>query len=134
MNRHSWLGGFCRWPTRCTPNIARRCERDMPPQLLGNALIPTAIATRTEESHECWNGSVFTRRGHERRRSGLARWSCGEIGKDRERAGRTNCRRPRLTKPQQAQLLLGYLDREQRGKGKRQEGAKHDEPSPMKRI
>jgi hypothetical protein len=84
---------------------------DMPPQLLGNALMPTAMCHPNKglarmlqrvRVYQAWargkNGTV------------LARWSCAEMGKiANEVAGKLPDLR--LSEAQQAQLLLGYLAR-----------------------
>jgi hypothetical protein len=87
----------------------------MPPQLLGNALIPTAISDPNKglarmlqriRVYQAWAGGKKGTR--------LARWSCGEMGKiANELAGRLIDRR--FNEVEQAQLLLGYLARSGNG-------------------
>jgi hypothetical protein len=83
---------------------------DLPPLLLGNALMPTAIAdpnkgfarmTHRLRPYQAWART---------RGSGLARWACAQMGEiASEIAG--NLGDSRLRDAQQAQLLLGYLAR-----------------------
>ena len=88
-----------------------RKDSPLPPQLLGNALIPTALNDPNKglarmllriRVYQAWaRGSKGT---------GLARWSCNEIGKiANELEGKLGTRR--FSEPEQAQLLLGYLAR-----------------------
>ena len=94
---------------------AQYCEvkrkKDMPPQLLGNALIPTAISDPNRglarmllriRVYQAWAGKEGTP---------LARWSCSEMGTiARELAGKL-LPGQRFNEAQQAQLLLGYMAR-----------------------
>ena len=100
-------------------------KNDMPPQLLGNALIPTAIHDPNKalarmllriRPYQAW-----ARRGGSE--AGLARWACGEMGKiATEVAGELPGLR--FSDEQQAQLLLGYLARtESKDEEKIEEGA-----------
>ena len=96
---------------------AQYCENvrrgALPPQLLGNALIPTAVADPSKgfarmvhrlRPYQAWAKTEGT---------GLARWTCAEMGKIAIRlAG--NLPESRLSDAQQAQLLLGYLARSQK--------------------
>jgi hypothetical protein len=102
--------------------VARK--NDMPPQLLGNALIPTAIHDANKalarmllriRPYQAWaKGKSGT---------GLARWSCGEMGKIATEV-ESKLGSVRFNDAQQAQLLLGYLARtEAKEENKTEEGA-----------
>jgi hypothetical protein len=87
---------------------------DMPPQLLGNALIPTAVADPNKgfarmlqrlRPYQAWARS--------KRGSGVARWSCAEMGKIATEIAR-KLPGQRLNEAEQAQLLLGYLARSEK--------------------
>jgi hypothetical protein len=97
---------------------------DMPPQLLGNALIPTAIQDPNKglarmRQRLC----VYQAWARGKKGTGLARWACGEMGKiATEVAGKLPGLR--FSDEQQAQLLLGYLARtESKNEEKIEEGA-----------
>jgi hypothetical protein len=99
-------------------------KNDMPPQLLGNALIPTAIQDPNKglarmRQRLC----VYQAWARGRKGTGLARWACGEMGKiATELAGKLPGLR--FSDEQQAQLLLGYLARtESRDEENVEEGA-----------
>jgi hypothetical protein len=94
---------------------AQYCEvkrkKDMPPQLLGNALIPTAISDPNRglarmllriRVYQAWAGKEGTP---------LARWSCGEMGRIAKELAEKLLPGQRFNEAQQAQLLLGYLAR-----------------------
>jgi hypothetical protein len=97
---------------------------DTPPQLLGNALIPTAISDPNRglarmldriRVYQAWAGKKGT---------GLARWSCGEIGKvANELAGKLTAGK-RFDDAERAQLLLGYLARTEKDESRVEKGAK----------
>jgi hypothetical protein len=97
---------------------------DTPPQLLGNALIPTAISDPNRglarmldriRVYQAWAG---------KKGSGLARWSCGEIGKiANELAGELTPGK-RFDDAERAQLLLGYLARTGKDENRVEKGAK----------
>jgi hypothetical protein len=95
---------------------------DMPPQLLGNGLVPTAIQdssrglARMLQRFRPYQAWAKGKKG-----TGLARWACAEMGKiavevaDKLPSGR-------MDDEQQAQLLLGYLARtESKEEGKNEE-------------
>ena len=98
---------------------------DMPPQLLGNALIPTAIQDPNKalarmllriRPYQAW-----ARRGGTE--AGLARWACREMGIIATEVA-TKLAGLRFNDEQQAQLLLGYLARtESKEEEKTEEGA-----------
>jgi len=99
-------------------------KNDMPPQLLGNALIPTAIQDPNKglarmRQRLC----IYQAWARGKKGTGLARWACGEMGKiATEVAGKLPGLR--LSDEQQAQLLLGYLARtESKDEEKIEEGA-----------
>jgi len=87
---------------------------ETPPQLLGNSLIPTAISDANKglarmllriRPYQAWAKKSGT---------GLARWTLGEIGGiAKELEGKLPGRR--LNDAEQAQLLLGYLARSEKG-------------------
>jgi hypothetical protein len=89
---------------------SKKERKSVPPQLLGNALIPTAVADPSKglarmleriRVYKAWAQST-------EEETGLARWSLGEIGKiANELTGKLP--RRRLSDPEQAELLLGYL-------------------------
>jgi hypothetical protein len=95
---------------------AQYCEverkKDTPPQLLGNALIPTAISDPNKGlARMLQRIRIYQAWARGQKGTGLARWSCGEMGKiANELAGRLPSGR-RFTDAEQAQLLLGYLAR-----------------------
>jgi hypothetical protein len=104
---------------------AQYCEHvrkgAQPPQLLGNALIPTAVGDPRKglarmlhrfRPYQAWARSP--------KGSGLAKWTCGEMGKI---AGEIASQLPdrRLNDAEQAQLLLGYVARTE----KSEEGAQN---------
>jgi hypothetical protein len=97
---------------------------DMPPQLLGNALMPTAVQDPNRglarmRQRIC----VYQAWARGKNGTGLARWSCAEMGKiATEVAGKLPA--ARFNDVQQAQLLLGYLARtESKDESKSDEGA-----------
>jgi hypothetical protein len=95
---------------------AQYCEvkrkKDMPPQLVGNALIPTAIndpsrgLARIQQRLRVYQAWARGKEG-----TGLARWSCGEMGKIANELAVRLTRGKRFDEFEQAQLLLGYLAR-----------------------
>ncbi|MBK5291613.1 MAG: hypothetical protein JJE04_08065 [Acidobacteriia bacterium] len=91
---------------------------DLPPQLLGNALIPTAISNlnkglaRTSQRLRVYQAWARGKKG-----TGLARWSCSEMGKIASELAPQLFNR-RLNEAEQAQLLLGYLAREEKKEDK----------------
>jgi hypothetical protein len=99
-------------------------KNDMPPQLLGNALISTAIQDPNKgfarmRQRIC----VYQAWARGKKGTGLARWACGEMGRI---ATEVADKLPglRLDEEQQAQLLLGYLARtESKDEEKTEEGA-----------
>ena len=83
---------------------------DLPPQLLGNALMPTAVSDPVKGFARMRHRLLPYQAWASTRGSALARWACGEMGKiATEIAG--NLGTSRLSDAQQAQLLLGYLAR-----------------------
>ncbi len=84
---------------------------DMPPQLLGNALIPTAISDPNKGlARMLQRIRVYQAWARGKKGTGLARWSCIEMGKiANEVAAELPGRR--FNEAEQAQLLLGYLAR-----------------------
>ncbi|MCL5744231.1 MAG: hypothetical protein M1541_09955 [Acidobacteria bacterium] len=84
---------------------------DMPPQLLGNALIPTAISDPNKGlARMLQRIRVYQAWARGKKGTGLARWSCSEMGKI---ANEVAAKLPghRFNEAEQAQLLLGYLAR-----------------------
>jgi hypothetical protein len=102
--------------------VARK--NDMPPQLLGNAMIPTAIQDPNKGlARMLQRIRVYQAWARGKNGTGLARWSCGEMGKI---ATEVEGKLPglRFNDEQQAQLLLGYLARsERKDEEKTEEGA-----------
>ena len=97
---------------------------DMPPQLLGNALVPTALQDPNKGlARMCQRICVYKAWARGRNGTGLARWSCAEMGKIATEVA-DKLRSERFNDEQQAQLLLGYLARtESKEEGNNQEGA-----------
>ena len=107
------LGRFLSLADTLHAEYSKEVRKDIPPQLLGNALIPTAISSPAKglarmleriRVYQAWA-----------RKSGtpLGRWSCGEMGKiANEVAPQLPDRR--LNEAEQAQLLLGYLARSEK--------------------
>jgi hypothetical protein len=99
-------------------------KNEMPPQLLGNALISTAIQDPNKglarmRQRLC----VYQSWARGKKGTGLARWACGEMGKI---ATEVADKLPglRFNDEQQAQLLLGYLARtEAKEENKTEQGA-----------
>jgi hypothetical protein len=86
----------------------REVRKDAPPQLLGNALIPTSVANTSKglarmlqriRPYQAWARKDGT---------ALARWCCSEIGRIAD-ALKDKLSQRRMSDPEQAQLLLGYL-------------------------
>ena len=102
--------------------VARK--NDTPPQLLGNALIPTAI----HDPNKALARMLLRIRPYQawakgKNGTGLARWSCGEMGKIATEV-ESKLASVRFNDAQQAQLLLGYLARtEGKEENKTEEGA-----------
>jgi hypothetical protein len=94
---------------------------DTPPQLLGNALIPTTISDPNKGlARMLQRIRIYQAWARGKKGTGLARWSCGEMGRIADDlAGKL--RSGRLNDPQQAQLLLGYLARTERKEEKENE-------------
>lgn len=107
------LGRFLSLADTLHAEYSKEVRGDLPPQLLGNALIPTAIADPNKglarmlqriRVYQAWARKSGTK---------LARWSCGEMGKiANEMAPQLPARR--LNDAEQAQLLLGYLARSEK--------------------
>ncbi len=99
-------------------------KNDMPPQLLGNAMIPTAIQDPNKGLARMLRRiCVYQAWARGKKGTGLARWAWGEMGKI---ATDVADKLPglRLSDEQQAQLLLGYLARtESKDEEKTEEGA-----------
>ncbi len=107
---------------------AQYCEvkrnKDMPPQLLGNALIPTAISDANKGlARMLLRIRVYQAWARGKDGTPLARWSCGEMGRiANELAEKLPDRR--FNEAEQAQLLLGYLARAESNQDKAiEEGA-----------
>jgi hypothetical protein len=91
---------------------------DLPPQLLGNALMPTAIADPNKGFARMLHRLKPYQAWARTKGSAPARWACAEMGKiANDIAGSLG--ESRLSEAQQAQLLLGYLARTE----KSEEGA-----------
>ena len=97
---------------------------DTPPQLLGNALIPTAIGDPNRGLARMLDRIGPYQAWARRKGTGLARWSCSEMGKIAgEVAGRLTHGK-RFDDAEKAQLLLGYLARtESKEENRSEEGA-----------
>ncbi|MGP8247896.1 MAG: hypothetical protein ACLQVN_25700 [Bryobacteraceae bacterium] len=97
---------------------------DMPPQLLGNALISTAVQDPNKglarmRQRIC----VYQAWARGKNGTGLARWSCAEMGKIATEVA-DKLQSERFNDEKQAQLLLGYLARtEGKEESKKEEGA-----------
>jgi hypothetical protein len=85
-------------------------ENQIPPQLLGNSLVPTVVANPQRGLAHMLSRIRVYRGWAEKGGSGLARWSVGEMGKLTPRLAERLPDR-RLNEGEQAQLLLGYLAR-----------------------
>jgi len=97
---------------------------DTPPQLLGNSLIPTAIGDPNRGLARMLDRIGPYQAWARRKGTGLARWSCNEMGKIAgEVAGKLTSGK-RFDDAEKAQLLLGYLARtESKEENRSEEGA-----------
>lgn len=82
---------------------------DTPPQLLGNALIATVIGDPNRGLARMLDRIGPYQAWAKRRGSGLARWSCGEMGKIAREVAEKLTPVKRFSDAERAQLLLGYL-------------------------
>jgi hypothetical protein len=105
---------------------AQYCEAvrkgSMPPQLLGNALLPTAIGDPKKGfARMLLRVRVYQAWARGKDGTGLARWAWAEMGKI---ANEITDKLPdqRLSESQQAQLLLGYVARTEKAS---EEGARN---------
>jgi hypothetical protein len=94
---------------------AQYCEHvrkgDMPPQLLANALIPTAVGDPNKGFGRMpQRFRPYQARARGPKGGGLAKWSGGEMGKIADDIAKRMPDR-RLNDREQAQLLLGYVAR-----------------------
>jgi hypothetical protein len=105
------VGRFLSLADTLHAEYSKTVRQDLPPQLLGNALIPTAIADPNKGlARMLQRIRVYQAWARGKAGTGLARWSCGEMGKiANEVAGKLPGRR--LNEAEQAQLLLGYMAR-----------------------
>lgn len=92
----------------------------LPPQLLGNSLIPTAISDPNKGLARMLQRIRVYQAWAQKDGTGLARWSCGEMGKIAVELAE-KLPQGRLTEPEQAQLLLGYLARSESSQDKQSE-------------
>jgi hypothetical protein len=115
------VGRFLSLADTLHAEYSKTVRDDMPPQLLGNALIPTAISDPNKGlARMLQRIRVYQAWARGKKGTGLARWSCGEMGRIADDlAGKL--RGGRLNEPEQAQLLLGYLARTERKEGKESE-------------
>jgi hypothetical protein len=103
------IGRFLSLADTLHAEYAQEVRKDLPPQLLGNALIPTAIGDPNKGLARMLRRIQVYQAWARTRGTPLARWSCAEMGKI---ANELAERLPdRFTEPDQAQLLLGYLAR-----------------------
>jgi hypothetical protein len=104
------IGRFLSLADTLHAEYSKSVRDDLPPQLLGNALIPTAISSPNKGlARMLQRIRVYQAWARGKKGTGLARWSCGEMGKiANEVAGKLPAR---LNEAEQAQLLLGYLAR-----------------------
>jgi hypothetical protein len=104
------IGRFLSLADTLHAEYSKSVRDDLPPQLLGNALIPTAISSPNKGlARMLQRIRVYQAWARGKKGTGLARWSCGEMGKiANEVAGKMPAR---LSEAEQAQLLLGYLAR-----------------------
>jgi len=97
---------------------------DMPPQLLGNALIPTAIGDPNRGLARMLDRIGPYQAWARRKGTGLARWSCSEMGKIAGQVAVKLTSGKRFDDADKAQLLLGYLARtESKEENRSEEGA-----------
>lgn len=117
------IGRFLSLADTLHAEYSKSVRGDLPPQLLGNALIPTAISSPNKGlARMLQRIRVYQAWARGKKGTGLARWSCGEMGKiANEVAGKLPVR---LNEAEQAQLLLGYLARAESNQEKaNEEGA-----------
>jgi hypothetical protein len=96
-------------------------SNDLPPQLLGNALIPTAISDPNKGlARMLLRIRVYQAWARGKKGTGLARWACGEMGKIANEVA-PQLQNRRFNEPEQAQLLLGYLARAESSQDKASE-------------
>jgi hypothetical protein len=105
------VGRFLSLADTLHAEYSKAVRNDMPPQLLGNALIPTEISDPNKGlARMLQRIRVYQAWARGKKGTGLARWSCGEMGKiATDIADKLPGRR--FNEPEQAQLLLGYLAR-----------------------
>jgi hypothetical protein len=119
------VGRFLSLADTLHAEYSKAVRDDIPPQLVGNALIPTAISDPNKGlARMLQRIRVYQAWARGKKGTGLARWSCAEMGRIADDlAGKL--RSGRLNEPQQAQLLLGYLARAERKKEEKEseEGA-----------
>ncbi len=105
------VGRFLSLADTLHAEYSKAVRNDMPPQLLGNALIPTALSDPNKGlARMLQRIRVYQAWARGKRGTGLARWSCGEMGKIATDIA-SKLQNRRLSEPEQAQLLLGYLSR-----------------------
>jgi hypothetical protein len=114
------VGRFLSLADTLHAEYSKEVRDDLPPQLLGNALIPTAIADPNKGLARMLQRIRVYQAWAQRKGSGLARWSCAEMGRI---ASELEGRLPdRFTEADQAQLLLGYLARSESKQEKAEKG------------
>jgi hypothetical protein len=103
------VGRFLSLADTLHAEYSKEVRKDLPPQLLGNALIPTAIGDPSKGIARMGRLRVY-QAWAKKSGTALARWSCGEMGKIAAEVAAKLPKR-RLNDAEQAQLLLGYLAR-----------------------
>jgi hypothetical protein len=95
-------------------------RKDVPRQLLGNAMLPGTMTNPKKALGQMWNRIRIYQGWAQRDGTGLARWTLGEMGL--RTPGLAEGLAERMDDAGKAQLLLGYLARWEK-KEEKEEGA-----------